>query len=52
MRYTVDQALSDPFFNISFGANSRLKQDLEDLEVKVGQKWLTSYEQLSYDEER
>ncbi|XP_059097444.1 serine/threonine-protein kinase D1-like isoform X2 [Tigriopus californicus] len=51
MRYTVDQALNDPFFNISFGANARLKQDLEDLEVKVGQKWLTSYEQLSYDEE-
>ena len=52
LRYTVDNALSDPFFNISLSMNAKLKRDLKDLESKVGQKWLTSYEQLSCDEER
>lgn len=51
-RYTVDQALQDPFFNLNTGQNAQLQRDLEDLEGKVGQKWLTSYEQLNEDEER
>lgn len=49
-RYTVDEALTDPFFNVE--KNEELKKDLEELEIKSGQKWLTSYEQLSQDEER
>jgi hypothetical protein len=49
-RYTVDEALRDPYF--SMASVPQLKDDLGDLEAKVGQKWLTSYEQLNEDEER
>lgn len=52
LRYTVDEALADPFFNIGLSSNERLRADLSDLEAKIGQKWLTSYEQLSQEEER
>ena len=52
LRYTVDQALADPFVNIQLQRNQRLRADLEDLQAKVGQRWLTSYEQLNEDEER
>ena len=48
----MDQALADPFVNIELGANGQLRQDLAELEEKVGQRWLTSYEQLNEDEER
>ena len=36
-RYSVDQALNDPFFN-----NEMTKQDLKELEEKVGQVWMTN----------
>ena len=36
-RFTVDQALNDPFFN-----NELTKQDLTELEKKVGQVWMTN----------
>ena len=49
-RYTVDDALQDTFVNIKL--NPMLKKDLGDLESKIGQKWLTSYEQLNEEEER
>jgi len=46
-RHTVDTALADPFFNVNLDRvnNRRLKQDLRDLEDKIGRKWLTSYGQ-------
>ena len=37
LRYTVDQALNDPFFN-----HELTKQDLKELEDKVGQVWMTN----------
>jgi len=36
-RYSVDQALNDPFFN-----NELTKQDLKDLEERIGQVWITN----------
>lgn len=36
-RYTVEQALNAPFFN-----NEMTKQDLKDLETKVGEVWITN----------
>ena len=48
-RYTVDEALADPFFDIDCGLNGQLRADLADLEAKAAaaaatqQKWLTSY---------
>ena len=36
-RYTVDQALNDPFFN-----NELTKADLKELEEKVGQVWMSN----------
>lgn len=58
LRYTVDQALLDPFFNIDPDypqrkpANAQLERDLKELEEKNGQKWLTCYQQLNDYEER
>ena len=46
------ELLQDPFVNLQNPENSALVSDLKDLENKVGQKWLTSYEQLNEDEER
>ena len=58
LRYTVDQALADPFFNIAPDypkrkqGNVQLEADLRELEDKVGQRWLTSYgDQLNNDYE-
>lgn len=34
-RYTVDEALNDQFFN-----NEQCKQDLKDLELRVGSSWI------------
>ncbi len=48
-RYTVDEALTDPFFD-----EAELRRDLEELEDKVGQRWLTNlriYPQESFDED-
>ena len=36
-RYSVDQALNGTFFN-----NELTKQDLKDLEEKVGQVWMSN----------
>ena len=51
----MDEALRDSYFDLSgsrSGNNAQLHEDLAELEAKVGQKWLTSYEQLNEDEER
>ena len=58
-RYTVDQALADPFFDIDCGLNGQLRCDLADLEAKAAaaagaaaaQKWLTSYGSVQPNEE-
>ena len=36
-RYSVDQALNDPFFT-----NELTKQDLKELEERLGQVWITN----------
>ena len=53
-RYNVDEALADPYFDISEGQNGQLRSDLADLETKSmeRQTWLTSYGQLNEEEER
>ena len=48
-RYTVDEALVDPFFN-----DSECKSDMEELEDKLGTRWLTNIRinpQESFDED-
>ena len=42
LRYNVEDALRDPFFDLSRAENGELRRDLEGLEVKVGRKWLTT----------
>ena len=53
-RYNVDEALADPYFDITEGQNGQLRSDLAELECKSaqGQMWLTSYGQHNEDEER
>ena len=48
-RYTVDEALSDAFFD-----DDDCRRDLEELEDKIGQRWLTNIRinpQESFDED-